>query len=128
MLLYSALWDEVDLTPLYDDGKQYILPTVTGDDLELHEYQPGTDTRTGAFGITESMGKLVTDYGTIDLAIIPGRAFTTDGIRLGRGKGYYDRLLPQLACHTIGVCFPFQLLDELPAEPHDQRVDEVIGA
>ena len=128
VLLYSALWDEVELNDLLSDGKRFILPTVIGDDLELHEWVGTNATHTGAFGITESSGPLIKDYSSIDLALIPGRAFTPDGKRLGRGKGYYDRLLPQLHCPTLGVCFPFQLLDELPSEPHDRNVDEVIAA
>ncbi|MBQ0103703.1 MAG: 5-formyltetrahydrofolate cyclo-ligase [Prevotellaceae bacterium] len=126
VLLYNALWDEVDLSALFADDKQFVLPTVVGDELELHLYTSGTATHTGAFGITESGGPLLTDYGTIDLAIIPGRAFTADGRRLGRGKGYYDRTLPRLRCHTIGVCFPFQLLSDIPTETHDHKINEVI--
>lgn len=127
VLLYSALWDEVNLSDLFSDSKRFILPTVTGDDLELHEWIGNDSTHTGAFGITESSGPLVKDYGNIDLALIPGRAFTHDGKRLGRGKGYYDRLLPRLHCPTLGICFPFQLFEELPSESHDRNVDEVVS-
>lgn len=129
ILIYNALWDEVNVLDGYDlshTDKTFILPTVVGDGLELHRFTYGTQTRIGAFGITESLGETETDYDSIDLAIIPGRAFTPDGRRLGRGKGYYDRLLPTLHCPTIGVCYPFQLLDDIPTEPHDHTVDEVI--
>ncbi len=66
----------------------------------------------------------------IDLILVPGLAFTADGCRLGRGGGYYDRLLASSALRAVklGVCFDVQLLDELPYEPHDQRVDRVISA
>ncbi|MDR0745007.1 MAG: 5-formyltetrahydrofolate cyclo-ligase, partial [Mediterranea sp.] len=53
-------------------------------------------------------------------------AFDTSGSRLGRGKGYYDKLLAKLTAYKIGICFPFQLLDEIPAEEFDIQVDEVI--
>ncbi len=64
----------------------------------------------------------------IDLILVPGVAFTRDGRRLGRGGGYYDRLLarPEMRAVKIGVCFSTQLLDDLPDEPHDKRVDRVL--
>ena len=129
VLIYSSLWDEVGTSWLlrqYIHEKSIILPTVVGDSLELHEYVSQNTTVVGAYGITESTGPIVTDYDSIDLAIIPGRAFTPDGCRLGRGKGYYDRLLPLLHCPKIGICFPFQILENIPIDIHDIKVDKVI--
>ena len=129
VLIYSSLWDEVDTSWLlrqYIHEKSIVLPTVVGDSLELHEYVSQNTTVVGAYGITESTGPIVTDYDSIDLAIIPGRAFTPDGCRLGRGKGYYDRLLPLLHCPTIGICFSFQILENIPIDTHDIKVDKVI--
>ena len=72
-------------------------------------------------------GALFTDYATIDLVIVPGVAFDRDGNRLGRGKGYYDRLLPRIpSAYKVGICFPFQIIEEVPAEPFDIRMDEII--
>ncbi|MBO4397483.1 MAG: 5-formyltetrahydrofolate cyclo-ligase [Bacteroidaceae bacterium] len=130
VLIYSSLWDEVDTSWLlrqYIHEKSIVLPTVVGDSLELHEYVSQNTTVVGAYGITESTGPIVTDYDSIDLAIIPGRAFTPDGCRLGRGKGYYDRLLPLLHCPTIGICFSFQILENIPIDTHDIKVDKVIS-
>ena len=131
ILLYHSLPDEVDthqlIRTLHSIGKLVLLPTIKGEELELHEY---TDENALApsfqFNIQESTGRLYTDYHLIDLAIIPGMAFTPSGDRLGRGKGYYDRLLPKLSCPLIGLAFPFQILDTLPCEPHDIRMTEVI--
>ena len=63
-----------------------------------------------------------------DVVIVPGTAFTAAGDRLGQGGGWYDRLLPELNdhCVTIGVGFEPQLVDELPIEPHDIRLDMVV--
>lgn len=47
-------------------------------------------------------------------------------LRLGRGKGYYDRFLPQLSCPTVGLCYPFRLLEALPTDPWDRPLDELI--
>jgi 5-formyltetrahydrofolate cyclo-ligase len=68
------------------------------------------------------------DPRTIDVVIVPGTAFTADGDRLGQGGGWYDRFLRTLPpnCVTIGVAFAPQLLDQLPVEPHDVRLDIVV--
>ncbi|MEO7318470.1 MAG: 5-formyltetrahydrofolate cyclo-ligase [Chthoniobacteraceae bacterium] len=68
------------------------------------------------------------DPARLDLILVPGLAFTQDGLRLGRGGGVYDRLLAGCPARTrrIGVCFATQLVAALPAEPHDQRVERVI--
>ena len=95
-------------------------------ELELHIFDAECKTKTGVFGIIESEGQLFTDYSQIDLAIIPGMAFDKEGNRLGRGKGYYDRLLPQLHCPKIGLCFSFQYFDSIPYEKHDKSMDEII--
>ena len=134
LLLYYPLKDEVDVRPLiqeaYRDGKQVLLPVCKGDDLELHLYEGEASLSLGAFGIMEPTGPLfvLEDYPKIQLAIIPGMAFDRVGHRLGRGKGYYDRLLPRLqAVRLQGICFPFQLLDEVPTDAHDIAVQEVIA-
>ena len=63
----------------------------------------------------------------IDLVIVPGIAFTPAGQRLGRGRGYYDRLLPRLRnAYKMGVCWPCQMVTAIPTEPHDMPMDCVI--
>lgn len=80
----------------------------------------------GAFNIPEPQGENFFDFNLISKAYIPGLAFTREGLRLGRGKGYYDRLLPLLShAELIGVCPSGHLVEELPVEPHDQRVNRV---
>lgn len=62
-----------------------------------------------------------------DLILVPGLAFTPDGRRLGRGGGYYDRwLATQRGIPTLGICFSCQLVDTLPVESHDVRVDAIL--
>lgn len=69
-------------------------------------------------------------FGTdkIDLIVVPGLAFPRDGHRLGRGGGFFDRLLagPAAAASKLGVCFDFQLLESIPIEPHDIVMDTVV--
>ncbi len=127
VLAYWPLPGEVDTTSLVTSGqKRFILPVVDGDDLLLKEYDP-TRMKEGAFGILEpdESAETVTPE-EIDLAIIPGVAFSPDGMRLGRGRGFYDRLLGSLHCTKAGVAFPFQMFDELPADPWDRPMDFVL--
>lgn len=131
VLLYHSLPDEVNthslIRELRQKGKKVILPTVVGDELELHEYVDDSSLAlSSSYNIQESNGPLLSDYESIDLAIIPGMAFTVAGDRLGRGKGYYDRLLPHLSCPLWGLAFDFQIVEEIPVEPHDIRMDRVI--
>lgn len=133
LLLYYPLPDEVDVRLLikdaFESGKKVLLPVVKGDEMELHLYEGEASLKEGAFGIMEPTGPLFAPihYDEIELAIIPGMAFDSAGHRLGRGKGYYDRLLPNLRdAKLIGICFPFQFLEEVPAEAHDISVCKVI--
>lgn len=131
LLLYHSLPDEVrthTFIERWSREKHLILPAVLPDNtLELRHYTGPHDLRTGAYGISEPVGQLLADYRSIDLALIPGVAFDSHHNRLGRGKGYYDRLLPQLPAYKIGLCFHFQLLDgPLPTEPTDIPMDEIL--
>lgn len=128
VLLYASLPDEVDTTLLLsagiNKGKRLLLPVVIGDALLLKFFSGKF--RVGDFGIREPEGETFTDYDQIDLAVIPGMAFNRLGNRLGRGRGYYDRFLPQINAYKIGLCFPFQLVESVPVDLFDQPVNEVI--
>ena len=130
ILLYHSLKDEVDTHAFirkWSDKKRVLLPVVVGDDLELRIYSGPEDMATGSYGIEEPTGELFTDYAAIDFIAVPGVAFDAKGNRLGRGKGYYDRLLPRIpSAFKAGICFPFQLVEEVPAEPYDIRMDIII--
>lgn len=130
VLLYHSLKDEVDTHEFirkWSREKRILLPVVVGDDLELRLYTGPEDLKPGAYGIEEPTGELFTDYADIDFIAVPGVAFDRNGNRLGRGKGYYDRLLPRIpSAYKAGICFPFQLVEEVPAEPFDIRMDEII--
>lgn len=102
-----------------------ILPVIKGEKLELRCYNGMQGLRKGSYNIEEPTGPLFSEYAKIDLAIIPGVAFDAMGNRLGRGKGYYDRLLPYMEAYRIGICFGFQVIDGIPAEPFDCVMNEV---
>ena len=128
VMLYSALPDEVQTQAFLEKWhlkKQIILPTVAGDDIIPVAYEKDTDFAVGDFNILEPQNEPY--KGGFDLIIVPGVAFDRHGNRLGRGRGYYDRFLSQhLDVKCIGICFDFQLVDEIPTEPFDIRMDEVI--
>ena len=131
VMAYYSLPDEVCTHQLIDDlvaeGKTVLLPKVLDDErMELRRYTGPQDLREGAFHIMEPVGAPFTEFLQIDVALIPGMAFDAQGHRLGRGKGYYDRLLKSVECKTLGVCFDFQKVEEVPVGEHDMPVDEVI--
>ena len=129
VLLYYSLGDEVQthaFVEKWHTQKKVLLPVVRGDILELRHYTGKECLQVGAYGIEEPTGKNFTSYDEIELGIIPGMSFDRQGNRLGRGKGYYDKLLPLLThSYNIGICYMFQAREEIPAEPFDQRMDEV---
>lgn len=128
--LFAALGDEpstAEVLVRWSATKRLVVPKVEGDTMRFYKYNPSILVR-GAFGIQEpGMGSPLCDPGDIDLMIVPGTAFSPSGCRLGRGKGYYDKYLSQhhLNAYKVGVCFRHQLVDELPSEAHDVRMDTV---
>lgn len=131
VLLYYSLPDEVythELVREYSKQKQIILPVVVGDILELRKYSGEQDLKKGSYGILEPCGELFVNYRELDLVVVPGLAFDKQGNRLGRGKGYYDKLLPHISASKIGLCFGFQYLDEqtIPTEETDIPMDQII--
>ena len=132
ILLYSALPDEVQTQSLLDElteaGKTVLLPkVVSSEDMELHRYTGASSLQSGAYGIMEPVGERFTDYAAIDVAVVPGMAFDAQGHRLGRGKGYYDRFLAKVPdVYKIGLCFSWQMVDEVPSEANDITMDEVM--
>ena len=136
VLLYAPLPGELDPLALIalGGGRTFCFPRVASlDPPAMHAVAaggpPASDDpswRRGPFGLWEPAGEPL-DPTQIDFALVPGLAFTRDGRRLGRGKGFYDRLLASLrpGCFTCGVGHDFQLVDDLPTEPHDATLDAV---
>lgn len=129
ILLYHSLKDEVRTDKFIErwkDKKNILLPVVDGEILRLKKYNQSVELSVGAFGIEEPSGLDFTNYEEIDLAIVPGVSFDCNKNRLGRGKGYYDRLLPQISAYKIGLCYEFQISEQIPTEPHDLPMDAVL--
>ena len=126
--LFSPLPDEPQIWPLVEELAKnllVVLPRVEGDAMRF--YSIG-DMKVGAFGIMEPQGSLCISPGEIDAIIVPGVAFTLTGRRMGRGKGFYDKYMSHndFSALKIGVCYPVQIVDDIPCEAHDIVMDYVI--
>lgn len=119
---YSALPGEVDLADALGslDVDRVALPRIDGDAVTWHRIGDGLEPH--ALGMLQPRsGSRAVEPGEIGVVLVPGRAFDRYGIRLGRGGGHYDRLLPQLPAGAIviGVTTQDRVLRRLPTEAHD---------
>lgn len=128
ILFYHALPDEVQTAGFLDkwrERKTILLPVVCGNELQVVPFDPNR-MKPGCFGILEPTGPAVDNRREIDLILVPGVAFDRNKNRLGRGRGYYDRLFERWRAPRIGICFGFQLLDQVPVEPHDVQMNGIL--
>ena len=128
--LFSPLGDEPQLWPIVEQlavGLSVALPRVEGDVMNFYSYDKDSMAQ-GAFGINEPQGGVLVEPCEIDLIVVPGVAFTASGVRMGRGKGFYDKYLTQCDSATlkIGVCYREQIVPDIPAEQHDVAMDVVV--
>jgi len=130
--LYKAIGGEVDLDPLFSAcwsaGKRTCIPIFNAEEkiYEMAEVTAETQYLTGHYGIREPLSPSLCPMGQIDLIAVPGLAFDRSGNRLGRGGGYYDRLLDGFSGVAVAVAFDFQILPEVPTEAHDKPVDQLV--
>lgn len=134
VMFYATLEDELDFAPLIDEafalGKTVALPKFVE---ATRNYAPfkisnaNRDCAVGRFGITEPVATCAEfPANHLDLVLVPGVAFDPTGHRLGRGQGYYDRLLANVVGIKCGVAFDEQLVQRIPAEAHDIRMNCVL--
>lgn len=130
ILAYYSMEGEVathDFIDKYHGSKCFILPVVRGNELVLRKFTLQKEMVKSSFGIYEPEGNDFVDFERIDLVLVPGVAFDRKLHRLGRGKGFYDRLLPLIKAPKIGICFDFQLFDQIPHEKHDVKMNMIIS-
>lgn len=132
--IFAALPGEPDLLPLPGriPGRRWVFPRVNGaSSLGFHLVaDPYTELVPGAFGIREpSPGMPEIPVGEIDAFLCPGLAFDPHGGRLGRGRGFYDRILSLARPDAlrIGVCHGFQIVPDTFPQAHDMLMHEVIS-
>lgn len=133
ILFYLPLPDEPDIRPLLAEalaaGRGAALPRylATEDRYEVCAVQDLDQLQAARFGVLEPPGNCpLFDLKRLDMALVPGIAFAFDGARLGRGKGYYDRLLAQVTGWKCGVAFDWQVIPEIPTEAHDIRLNCIL--
>jgi len=130
--LFAALPEEVDLLPLlaWNPDRCWVFPRISGDDLVFHQVRdPARDFMAGPLGLREPSPVLpVVPASVVDVFLCPGLAFDGHGGRLGRGRGFYDRMLATARPDSlkIGVCLPIQQVPDTYPEIHDVMMDGVI--
>ncbi len=119
-----------------DNGGVLLMPKVTGDDIVFYAVSDLIgDMERGRYGIPEPADHCAkADIRDADVIIVPAIAYNDEGIRLGQGGGYYDRVWeylggdsPDRKAVLIGVCYDFQIVSSIPVLAHDMAVDVIIG-
>jgi 5-formyltetrahydrofolate cyclo-ligase len=130
---YHAIDNEVSIADLFSEaretGKMIALPAVCGERLQFRMVADGQLLLPGAFNIAEpSLYAPVVNIDALDLVLVPGIAFDLQGRRIGYGKGYYDRTFHawEGKGRLVGLCYDFQLVDQIMGEPHDVEMDMIL--
>ena len=137
ILFYASFDGEVDTWEMMQQAqrlnKTIVLPAISKGQKQIIPSRVSNlnqELATGPYGIKQPREPLSpVALEDIELVVVPAVAFDKKGNRLGRGEGYYDRLLKQIPPQTptLGLAFPFQILDELPQlAVHDCPVKKVI--
>ena len=132
---YVSVGTEPGTGPLLDalvaSGRRVILPLLLPDnDLDWAAYDGSDNLRRAGRGLLEPTGRALgaNAVATADVVLTPGLAVDRSGMRIGRGGGSYDRALGRVPVGTF-VCtqlYDGELLDQVPAAPHDRRVTAVV--
>ena len=123
--------EQLEQILLPEQLEQILLPGQLAQILppeQLAQMLPPGQLAPGRWGIWEPTDEapLLSDYSRLDLVVVPGVAFSSDGKRLGRGKSFYDRFLPLVPrAAFVGVCYPCQVVEQIPADPWDIGMDIV---
>jgi len=134
VLFYAPLPDELDLLALLEhalaEGRTAVLPrfiTERGVYAACRIEDFSRDCAPGNFGIREPGARCpIFPLNRLDLALVPGVGFDATGHRLGRGRGYYDRILAEAAGTRCGVAFDEQVVEQIPFEPHDMTMNCIL--
>lgn len=134
IMLFASMPEEPDLWPLAErvlaEGRRLVFPRYDRDAgvygaAEVRDL--ARDVQVGSFGIREPVSTcLEWSLNQLDLVLVPGLGFDREGHRLGRGRGFYDRMLSSRRGTACGVAMDWQILPAIPVEPHDQHVDCIV--
>ncbi len=129
--LYASVHNEVHtdrlLTAALADGKQISYSRVEDGEIVFVAVTGAGDLQAGHFGVPEPQGQTIIDPEHLDLIIVPGVGFDRQGHRIGYGLGFYDRILTACINATfVGLAYSFQVVERLPEEEHDIRLDYLV--
>ena len=114
------------LGDLFARGAQVAVPVQRGKAYGWSWVEFSTVWKTKAHGIVEPEQFVTASAAELRVVVVPGLAFDAKGGRLGHGKGHFDRLLAQTDALKVGLCFENRLVEAVPMEPHDVRMDVVV--
>ena len=111
--------------------KQVVVPKTDMDNRTIlcSSLTKWDDLVVGAYNILEPRQDCLNEVSleSIDIIIFPGIAFDCQGNRIGHGMGYYDRLLKKkINAHRLGLAFELQIVENIPTEPHDVKVEKIV--
>ncbi|MBQ7960586.1 MAG: 5-formyltetrahydrofolate cyclo-ligase [Clostridia bacterium] len=132
IMLYMPLGNETDTGEIvkkaFEDGKRIVLPVTERSTgwITPFVFERGATLKKGSFSVLEPQNAEIAKKSEIDTVIVPGIAFDKAGSRIGFGKGCYDMFLDGLNAVKIGFCYDFQVMDEIPSDDHDIRMDFLV--
>lgn len=129
---YISVNNEVKLDKIIEkalnDGKKVWLPRVIENDMIFYSYTRETELIKGNFNIPEPNSTEILNPDNKTLILMPGAVFSRNMDRIGYGGGYYDRYLCKFPmCYKVGVCYDFQILEDIPSEEFDIKPDIIIS-
>lgn len=133
--LYYPIHREVNTIDIIkyvlSSGWSVYLPVISDSDLKIRykKFESFKNMKEGPFGIMEPKGSVGRFAKSLDVLFVPGLAFDTKGYRVGYGKGYFDKYLSENGRKktiTVGLCFNFQIISDIPIQKHDVKLDYVI--
>lgn len=126
VLIYYPLRYELNLLALLDDEKNFYLPRVCGENLQICPFKKGDKLVASSFNICEPCSNSINPR-NLDLVVVPALMADKSGFRLGYGGGFYDRFLVENnAVKTILPIAKELIVEELPHEGFDIKIDEII--
>lgn len=124
---YIPMSQEINLLPLFNENKTFLVPRMDGDHMVFIKYDPTMILIPSKFGVLEPNKQEKVYDNIIDYMLIPALAIDLDMHRIGYGKAYYDQyILKQRPHKIVGVIYPFQEIKSFNHEAHDQRLDGYI--
>lgn len=120
---FKAMADEPPLEGALPPEMEWCFPKISGEKMQ---FMTAKTWKKSTMGFQEPVGGEVVSNESLDGFLVPGVAFSRKGQRVGRGKGFYDRALKGTRGLKVGLCYSYQMFNELPVEEHDVLMDVVV--